>query len=49
MGIDEKMTAIADAIRSKTGGEDALTLDDMASGINDVYEAGLAPSIFAAS
>lgn len=40
MGINEKMTAIADNIRSKTGERKALTLDDMASGINDVFEAG---------
>ena len=40
MGINEKMTAIADNIRSKTGETKALTLDDMASGINDVFEAG---------
>ena len=34
MSVNEKMTAIADAIRSKTGGTAALTLDDMASDIN---------------
>lgn len=38
--VNEKMTAIADAIRDKTGGSEALTLDDMASGVNEVYEAG---------
>lgn len=32
--------AIADAIRDKTGGTEALTLDEMASGVNEVYEAG---------
>lgn len=42
MSVNEKMTAIADAIRSKTGGTEALTLDDMASGVNDVYDAGVA-------
>lgn len=31
--VNEKMTAIADAIRSKTGKEDKLTLDDMANEI----------------
>ena len=33
MSVDSKMTAIADAIRAKTGGTDALTLDGMASAI----------------
>jgi hypothetical protein len=40
MSVKEKMTAIADNIRSKTGGTEALTLDDMVSGVNEVYEAG---------
>ena len=34
------MTAIADAIRDKTGRLDALTLDDMAGGVTQVYDAG---------
>lgn len=38
--VNEKMTAIADNIRDKTGRTNALTLDDMASGVNEVYEAG---------
>ncbi len=38
--VNEKMTAIADAIRDKTGKTDALTLDDMATDIPKVYEAG---------
>lgn len=38
--VNEKMTAIADNIRSKTGGTEALSLDNMASGVNEVYEAG---------
>lgn len=38
--VNEKMTAIADAIRDKTGGTEALTLDGMAKGIPEVYEAG---------
>lgn len=38
--VNEKMTAIADNIRSKTGKTEPLTLDTMASGINEVYEAG---------
>ncbi len=40
MSVNEKMTAIADNIRDKTGGTEELTLDDMASGVNEVYEAG---------
>lgn len=40
MSVNEKMTAIADAIRDKTGGTDALTLDDMAENVPRVYEAG---------
>ncbi len=38
--VNEKMTAIADAIRDKTGGADKLGLDGMAEGVNDVYDAG---------
>lgn len=40
MSVKEKMTAIADAIRDKTGLENALTLDDMAADIPKVYDAG---------
>lgn len=36
MSINSKMTAIADAIRLKTGGSSALTLDGMASALNSV-------------
>jgi hypothetical protein len=35
------MTAIADAIRAKTGGEEPLTLDGIAAGIDEVYAAGI--------
>lgn len=38
--VNEKMTAIADAIRDKTGGTEALTLDGMAENIPKVYETG---------
>lgn len=38
--VNEKMTAIADAIRDKTGGTEALTLDGMAENVPKVYEAG---------
>ena len=40
MSVNEKMTAIADAIRDKTGRSDLLTLDNMALGIEDVYVTG---------
>jgi len=40
MQAKEKLTAIADAIRAKTGGTDALTLDGMAAAIPTVYAAG---------
>lgn len=33
MSVNSKMTAIADAIRAKTGGTNALTLDQMAQDI----------------
>lgn len=33
MSVNSKMTAIADAIRAKTGGTELLTLDDMAQDI----------------
>lgn len=40
MSVNSKMTAIADEIRAKTGGVGALTLDDMASEVPKVYDAG---------
>lgn len=40
MSVNEKMTAIADAIRSKTGDTEKLGLDAMASGVDNVYTAG---------
>lgn len=40
--LNEKMTAIADAVRDKTGKAAALTLDDIAADIPKVYEAGKA-------
>ncbi|MBR1969588.1 MAG: hypothetical protein IKA17_04450 [Clostridia bacterium] len=40
MKFNEKMTVIADNIRSKTGGTEALSLDGMANGINEVYDKG---------
>lgn len=40
MSVNSKMTAIADAIRGKTGGTGKLNLDQMAIGVNDVYQAG---------
>ena len=40
MSVNEKMKAIADAIRDKTKGTEALTLNDMATEIPKVYEEG---------
>ena len=40
MSVNEKMTAIADAIREKTGKTETLGLDAMAVGVGEVYEAG---------
>ena len=40
MSVNEKMTAIADAIRAATGGKAALTLDAMAAAIPAVRAAG---------
>lgn len=36
MSVNSKMTAIADAIRLKTGGTETLTLDEMASSLNNI-------------
>lgn len=41
MSVNEKMTAIADAIRDKTGGTEPLGLDAMASGVGEVYDKGV--------
>ena len=40
MSISEKMTAIANNIREKTGVFKPLSLDDMASGVNETFESG---------
>lgn len=40
MSINSKMTAIADAIREKTGGTDPLTLDAMAEAIAGIQTGG---------
>lgn len=40
MSVNTKMTAIANAIREKTGGTDLLTLDGMAESIPQVFQAG---------
>ncbi len=40
MSVYEKMTAIADAIREKTGGTEALSLDDMATAIAGIETGG---------
>ena len=38
--VKEKMTAIADEIRDKTGKTEKLTLDDIKASISQVYEKG---------
>lgn len=38
--VNEKMTTICDNIRSKTGGTEPLGLDEIATSINEVYDAG---------
>lgn len=40
MALTDKLTAIADAIRGKTGGADALTLDAMAAAIEALETGG---------
>lgn len=40
MSVNEKMTAIADAIRDKTGSTEALSLDEMAEKVTAVYDNG---------
>lgn len=39
--ISEKMTAIANAIRTKTGGTGTLNLDGMANALNNIPERGI--------
>lgn len=41
MSVHEKMTAIADRIRGKTGKTGKLNLDAIASGVDEVYDAGV--------
>lgn len=41
MSVYEKMTAIADRIRGKTGKTGKLNLDAIASGVDEVYDAGV--------
>ena len=36
MSVQEKMTAIADAIREKTGGTEPIGLDEMAAAVSDM-------------
>ena len=43
MSVKEKMTAIADAIREKTGGTELLTLDQMVDAINGIQSGGGLP------
>lgn len=41
MSVKDKMTALADEIRGKTGGEELLTIDKMREYIQKVYDAGI--------
>ena len=41
MSVNTKMTAIADAIREKTGIPSLMTLDDMSKSIEEVYQGGV--------
>ncbi|MBO5059830.1 MAG: hypothetical protein J6C82_02815 [Clostridia bacterium] len=41
MSVKEKMTALADEIRAKTGEDEPMALDEMASKIEDVYNIGV--------
>lgn len=43
MALTNKLTAIADAIRSKTGKSESLTLDDMAAEINELITSDIPP------
>lgn len=49
MSVNEKMTAIADAIRAKTGGTDTLTLDQMATEIANISGGGVEINAITAS
>ncbi len=40
MSVKEKMIALADEIRAKTGKEEAMSLDAMAENIQEVYDSG---------
>lgn len=40
MSIQEKLTALADAIRAKTGGTGTLTLDEMAAAVSSISAGG---------
>lgn len=43
MSVKEKMTALADAVREKTGGTDKLTLDEMVIAIESIPVGSSAP------
>lgn len=48
MSVKSKMTAIADAIRNKTGGAEPLSLDGMAAAIGGIQTGGGAALLFRA-
>ena len=41
MSVNEKLTAIADKMRSKTANTENLSLDGMVAAVDDVYQAGV--------
>lgn len=44
MALTDKLTAIADAVRAKTGGAEPLTLDEIAAAISGISGGGELPS-----
>lgn len=44
MGFDEKMTTLADTIRSKTNQTKELTLDEMATSVESIEVGGSVPT-----
>lgn len=47
MALTDKLTAIADAVRAKTGGTELLTLDEIAAAISGISGGGGLPSAVA--
>lgn len=49
MALTEKLTAIADAIREKTGSTEEMTLTEMAEAVSGIQTGGSGGSMFASS